>query len=147
MGHVCTGGAPMPAIVVGHDFSQNVIFEAISVLSANRSPASVPGRRQGYPWVVETSWRSITRGTASKNCFFTRFLVRGRTNSLPCGELCTRQRYGEYTTQKVQILILEAISALAAARPPPPALGRRQGYSWPMETSWRSITLVTASRN
>ena len=62
---------------VGHNFSQNVIFEAISVLSANRSPASVPGRRQGYPWVVETSWRSITRGTASKNCFFTRFLVRG----------------------------------------------------------------------
>ena len=64
LGHGCLGGAPMG---VGHNFSQNVIFEAISVLAAGRPPASVPGGRQGYPWVVETSWRSITRGTASKN--------------------------------------------------------------------------------
>ena len=64
LGHGCLGGA---ATGVGHNFTQNVIFEAKSVLSAGRPPASVPGGRQGYPWVVETSWRSITRGTASKN--------------------------------------------------------------------------------
>ena len=62
--HGCLGGAPMG---MGHNFSQNVILEAISALAAARPPPPALVGRQGYPWVVETSWRSIMCVAASKN--------------------------------------------------------------------------------
>ena len=64
LGHGCLGGAPMG---VGHNFSQNVIFEAISALAAARPPPHDLEERHGYPRVVETSWRSNRRVAASKN--------------------------------------------------------------------------------